>query len=187
MFRELDDYEILDEIREGNQEALELMFAKYKPLISKIIHHFNLGYEFDDMMQEGYMVLLRSIQHYDMNETKTFTRYFELNLRRQFVSEVTKRMRRKELFHQHQRYIYENNHSVFNNSVFYELYLEELKKVLSEKQYFIYVMREIKNYSVEYIEKVYNLDQKSIYNSLHRARVKIRRHFDIRLDKGNEI
>ncbi len=185
MFRELDDFEILYEIKEGNQEALELMFAKYKPLIAKIIYHFNLVYDYEDMMQEGYMVLLRSIHHYNMDEDKTFTRYFELNLRRQFVSEVTKRARRKELFYQHQRFIFENNHAIYSNSVYYDLYLEELRKILSEKQYFVYVMREIKNYSIEYLEKVYKMDQKSIYNSLHRARVKIRRHFDNNLDKGN--
>ncbi|MBU1020057.1 MAG: helix-turn-helix domain-containing protein, partial [Firmicutes bacterium] len=55
------DYEIINQIREGNQEALELMFGKYKAFISKIIYKYNLYYDFDDMFQEGQMILYKSI------------------------------------------------------------------------------------------------------------------------------
>jgi len=178
------DYEILHEIREGNHEALGLMFEKYKHLIAKNIGQFQLGYEYDDMMQEGYMILYKSITSFDMAERKTFTKYFELNLRRKFITIVSKRVRRTEIFYQHQNYIYEHNHRTSSNSVYYPLYLEEIAKILTKKEYLVYTLRELKNFSIEYIHSNYHLSNKTIYNSLHRAKAKIKAHFTNDLDKG---
>jgi hypothetical protein len=41
-FRNYNDFEIIDLINQGNEEALELMFEKYKYLVAKKISHFNL-------------------------------------------------------------------------------------------------------------------------------------------------
>jgi RNA polymerase sporulation-specific sigma factor len=183
MIREHNDYEILYEIREGNDEALELMLVKYKPLISKNIYHFNLEYDYDDMLQEGYMILLKSIKFFNMEELKSFTRYFELNLRHCYTSIVTKRVRRKEIFKFNEQYIFEHNHQVKQSSLYYDLYLQEVKNVLTEKEYLVYTLRELKNYSINYICNKLELNSKTVYNSLHRAKLKIHSHFDIDLDK----
>jgi RNA polymerase sporulation-specific sigma factor len=163
------------------------MFAKYKHLISKKIGMFHLGYDYDDMMQEGYMVLYRSITSFDMAEQKTFTRYFELNLKRRFITIVTKRVRRSEIFHKHHGYIYEHNHVTKNTSAYFELYLEEIAKILTEKEYLVYTLRELQNFSIDYIEHKSELSSKVIYNSLHRAKAKIKKHFHTDLDKDPQI
>ena len=177
------DFEILHEIREGNNEALGLMFEKYRNLIAKKIHHFNLTYDFDDMMQEGYMILLKSIRTYNMAEAKTFTKYFEMNLTRKFITTVTKRVRRSEIFHQNKMYIHEHAQVSTMKSVYYEIYLEEISKILTKKEFVVYTLRELKNYSIDYIEQRHNLTSKTIYNSLHRAKAKIKAHFHNDLDK----
>ena len=64
------DYEIIFLIREGNDEALTLMFEKYTPLIYKKISKFNLGYEAEDMYQEGLLMLYKSIRFYDFRYFK---------------------------------------------------------------------------------------------------------------------
>jgi len=183
MYYKHNDYEILHEIREGNEEALRLMFAKYKNLISKKIGHFNLGYEYDDMLQEGYMILYRSITSFNPDEGKTFTRYVDLNLDRKFISIVTKRVRRNEIFQNNKLYIFENNHNRATSSVYYELYKKEIAKLLTKREYLVYTLRELQNYSITYISDKLAIPDKTIYNSLHRAKWKIKRHFQNDLDK----
>lgn len=171
------DYEILFLIREGNEEALGLMFEKYSPLIYKKIYQFNLQYELDDMVQEGMMVLDKSIRLFEEKYDKTFTRYFEQNLHRKYMSIVTMRVRRSEIFKDNELYIYETNHAVHQKSVYYELYLKEIKKILTKREILVYTLRELKNYSISFIRDNYELSEKTIYNSLHRAKSKIHSHF----------
>jgi len=171
------DYEIIHEIREGNHDALELMFEKYKNLIAKKISKFNLWYDFDDMMQEGYMILYKSILSFDTEEGKTFTNYFMLNLERYFITLVSKRVRRGEIFRDNELYILEHNHNATINSVYYELYLSEIKKILTKKEFLVYTLRELQNYSISYISNKYEWTEKVVYNSLHRAKLKIKDHF----------
>lgn len=177
MFSKHNDFEIIHEIREGNHEALSLMFTKYKPLISKKIYHFNLVYDYDDMMQEGYMILHRSILKYDDRQRKTFTKYFEMNLHRSFITIVTKRVRRSEIFKQNEWFLYENISKSASNSVYYELYIKEIAKVLTKQEYLVYTLRELRNYSISFIAKECEMKDKTIYNSLHRAKQKIKAHF----------
>ena len=184
MYLKHNDYEILHEIREGNHEALQLMFEKYKNLIAKKIVHFNLMYDFDDMMQEGYMILYKSIVRYKMKEHKTFTKYFEMNLTRKFITIVTKRVRRSEIFRSNELYILEQNHVTSTQSVYFDIYLEEIAKILTKMEFLVYTLRELNNYSIEYIEQQHHLTSKTIYNSLHRAKAKIKAHFHNDLDKG---
>lgn len=174
---EHNDFEIIYEIREGNHEALELMFSKYKKLISKKIHQFNLVYEYDDMMQEGYMMLYKAINTYNDEKGKTFTRYFEMNLTNKFISIVSKRVRRKEIFNTNELYIYETNHSVNGSSVYYELYKEEIAKILTKEEFIVYTLRELKNYSISFIVNKLDSKDKIVYNRLHRAKSKIKAHF----------
>ena len=176
-FVQHNDFEIIYEIREGNHEALELMFTKYQKFISKKVYRFNLAYDYDDMMQEGYMILHKSIQNYDESQGKSFTRYFEMSLTHKFISIVTKRRRRGEIFHSNELYIYETNHNTISNSVYYELYKEEIAKLLTKEEFLVYTLRELKNYSISYISTIVSANDKKIYNCLHRAKTKIKAHF----------
>jgi RNA polymerase sporulation-specific sigma factor len=185
-FREHNDYEILHAIREGDPDALELMFAKYRPLISKIIGVFHLGYDYDDMMQESLLVLYRSVLTFEPAKHKTFTRYLEGNIRRRFITIVTQRVRRREIFQLNEHYIFEQAHEGETKSPYFDLYLDEIAKILTKREFVVYTLRELKNYSIEFIEQRLDLSSKSVYNSLHRAKAKIRSHFDNDLDKGTQ-
>jgi RNA polymerase sporulation-specific sigma factor len=171
------DFEIIYEIREGNQEALNLMFDKYKHLISKKIYKFNLQYEYDDMYQEALMILYKSIRFFSEIHSKSFTKYFEMNLNRKFITIVTKKRRRYEIFSSNEAYIYEHNHDTNQSSVYYELYKKEIAKILTKQELLVYTLRELHNFSVSYISKNAGIKEKVIYNSLHRAKAKIKIHF----------
>jgi RNA polymerase sporulation-specific sigma factor len=172
------DYEIIGQIREGNQEALELMFGKYKALISKIIYKYNLYYDYDDMFQEGQMVLYKSIMHFQDRYDKTFTRFFEQNLERKYITIISKRIRRKEIFSTNILYIYETNNNLQQNSAYFEILRKEIAKILTNTENLVYTLRELQNFSISYIKENYGLGEKEIYNSLHRAKVKIKKHFE---------
>ncbi len=171
------DFEIISLGREGNNEALELLFEKYSPLIYKKIFHFNLQREKDDMYQEGLMVLHQSLLKYDETFNKTFTKYFEMNLERKYISIVSKQARRYQIFNQHVNFIYENNHADYQESIYFQLYKEEISKILTKTENLVYTLRELQNYSIHYIKDKYGLTEKNIYNSLYRAKQKILTHF----------
>jgi RNA polymerase sporulation-specific sigma factor len=171
------DFELINLIREGNQDALEIMFEKYKPLIYKTIYKFNLMYDVDDMYQEGLLMLYKSIRFYDFNNGKSFTRYFQLNLTRKYVSFVTQRVRRAEIMEKNIHYIYENSQINVNKNEMADIYLDEIKKVLTKNEYLVYTLRELNNFSVHFITEKYDLSEKNVYNSLYRAKKKIDSHF----------
>ena len=171
------DFELISLIREGNQDALEIMFEKYKPLIYKTIYKFNLMYDVDDMYQEGLMILHKSIKKFEEKFDKSFTRYFEQNLERKFISIVTMKYRRENIFKGNQHYIFESHKANVSNSVYYELMLDEISKVLTKNENLVYTLRELNNFSVQFITDNYELSEKTIYNSVYRAKKKIDSHF----------
>jgi RNA polymerase sigma factor (sigma-70 family) len=164
-------------IKDGDEQAFELMCEKYTLLIYKYIYKFNLRYMMDDMLQEGYMVLLRSIRHFDESFNKSFTRYFMLNLSRQFQNIVTKRVSRQMIEESHNAYIFLNLTSQEQEDVFYDLYLEEIKSILPEMEYSAFFYRYIKFMNISDISLKLNLDNKKIYNMIYRARKKLRNYY----------
>lgn len=174
---EHNDYEIINLAREGNDEATTLLFEKYTPLIYKKIDLFHLNYDREDMYQEGLMVLHKTLLKYEPSFNKTFTRFFEMNLERRLISIINKKARRYEIFNSNINYIYETSNDKGENSVYYDLYLKEMKKILTKTENLVYTLRELENYSIDYIKNKYQLDEKVIYNSLYRAKAKIKAHF----------
>lgn len=171
------DYEIINLIKEGDDAAFKLMVEKYTKFIAKKIHKYNLAYEFDDLHQEGLIILHKSVMTFDESFNKTFTKYFELNFERyliSFIRTISSRTNTKVL---HYREIKENNHCIHENSAYYYLHINEIKKVLTELEYRVYILREIKNYDIEYISTLLKISVKSTYNSFHRAKLKIKTHF----------
>jgi len=100
-----------------------------------------------------------------------------LNLTRKYVSFVTQRVRRAEIMERNIHYIYENSQINVNKNAMAEIYLDEIKKVLTKNEYLVYTLRELNNFSVRFITEKYGLSEKNIYNSLYRAKKKIDSHF----------
>lgn len=86
-FKQYNDYELLYLINEGNEYALNIFFEKYDSYIKKIIYelcHY-IGDDFEDLVQEGRMVLYKCIKMYKpINNTSFFT-YFSLSLKRKII------------------------------------------------------------------------------------------------------
>lgn len=69
---ELNDYELLEYISSNNEEANNLMYEKYKPLIITIAKRYasvgkKYGFEINDLIQEGMLGLSKAIESFDSN------------------------------------------------------------------------------------------------------------------------
>ena len=177
MIRDHNDYEIIHRVKEGDQDAFELLVSNYSRFIGKQIHRFNLEYDYDDLYQESLILLYKLALRFKESYNKSFTRLFELSLKRMLISAIEIKKRRKNKTVHYKRCIAQRNHRVGENSVYFTLHLDEVRKVLTPTEFTVYTLREIKNLSIQSICEETNLSVKKTYNALHRSKVKIRQHF----------
>lgn len=171
------DFEIIDLIKQGNEDALALMVNKYERFIAKKIHKFNLAYHFDDLKQECIIILYKSVMMFDESFNKTFTRFFELNIERHMMGTIYKFKRDAETKYFHEAAIAESVHAVHEPSVYYQLHINEIEKILTPLEYKVYTLRELKNYAIQTITDFCDESEKRVYNALYRAKAKIHAHF----------
>ncbi len=178
MIRPSNDYEVIARIKEGDDQALEHLASNYSSFIAKKIHSYSLAYMFDDLFQEGLILLYKSVLAFEEKFNKSFTRFFEMNFERHMRSQINQLRRRREITRLNKTYIAEANHCVRENSVYYEVHLNEIKKVLTEFEFSVYILRVLKCTPVGEVAERYLCDTKSVYNAVHRAKLKIHAYFE---------
>lgn len=90
IYRDLNDYEIMYMVEE-NDDARELLFDKYRPIILNIANKYRLeakknGLELEDLIQEGYLGLYSAIRNYNSNENTLFYTYAMLSIRSKILN-----------------------------------------------------------------------------------------------------
>ena len=85
------DYELLYLISENNEDAKELFYEKYKPIIdmkakkyAKYVEY--KGYDINDLIQEGMIGLSRAINDFSEQKDVQFTTFANLCIERQMCS-----------------------------------------------------------------------------------------------------
>lgn len=158
----MNDYELIYLIKyESDHIALEYLYHKYEKLIWKNIHQFNpKKSELDDLFQEGVLTLYKAVLRFDSDRGKSFTRYFELILRRRLLHCI--------------------NH--LPDYVLHELpdFCQEACYIIEESSFEASTRLEALIYQAYFIERqtidmlVVNLkvEKKSIYNTIYRIRQK---------------
>jgi len=176
IFRNYNDFEIVNLIKQGYEEAFDFMVDKYKFFIAKNIKKFNLTEEYDDVYQECLMILYKSIQRFDETFNKSFMRYFELNLTNRLISIKNKNNR-------YGKFLANKLSSLIDYTVYEETksYITEteikdaLRKLSSfEKQ--VFNTKVIGKLSIRETAKIIKCDEKKIYNALDRIKNKIKMH-----------
>ena len=97
---ELNDYELLEYINSNNEEAHNLMFEKYKPLIISIAKKnkslaSKYGYELNDLIQEGMIGLSNAINSFDTNMNVKFYTLARVCIERKIMDLFKKAKREK--------------------------------------------------------------------------------------------
>lgn len=110
-YRELNDNEILSYIAEANEEAQEVLFHKYEPLINAnakkmYIYCQNNGLELSDLVQEGMLGLNQAIITYKDDKAASFFTYAKTCIERKIITLVISASRLK--------------HRVLNSSLSFE-------------------------------------------------------------------
>ena len=86
-YKDLNDYELIYEVRENNEIAYNVLYDKYKNLINKIAREYyiknkNSRIEYEDLVQEGFYGMSLAIKGYDETSTLFYT-YVSLCIRRE--------------------------------------------------------------------------------------------------------
>lgn len=99
-YRELNDNELLSYIHDDNEEAYNIMYKKYEPLIynisSKMIKVVaNAGLEISDLMQEGRLGLTHAIKSFNPTKEASFFTYAKMCIQRKIITCVISARRLK--------------------------------------------------------------------------------------------
>ena len=85
------DYELLYLISENNEDAKELFYKKYKPIIELKAKKFtkyveSKGYDYNDLIQEGMIGLSKAIKDFSEQKDVKFTTFANICIERQILS-----------------------------------------------------------------------------------------------------
>ncbi|MCR5207116.1 MAG: sigma-70 family RNA polymerase sigma factor [Eubacterium sp.] len=90
-FTELTDDELLNEIKAGNDGALNAYIERYRGFVGKIVAQFkNVPLEFDDLFQEGMIGLLAAIKSYNSDKGASFKTYAAVCIKNSVIIALNK-------------------------------------------------------------------------------------------------
>ena len=100
-YKNLNDFELLEYVNSNDENATNLLYEKYKPLIEKqarkllVYSKYNNGYDLNDLIQEGLLGLSNAIKTYTDNKETSFFTYAKTCIERRQLSLVTGSFRMK--------------------------------------------------------------------------------------------
>ncbi len=176
IFRNYNDFEIVNLVKQGSDEAFRFLVDKYQYLIAKIISRFNLQEQFDDTFQEALMILHKSAIVFDGTYNKTFMRFFERNLQNKFISLKTKNCRYNDFLAEKTPILYSD--MVMESPAYYisESEIKAALETLSEFEKHVFQAKVIENRTVKETAEFLNFPEKKIYNALDRIKNKLKLH-----------
>ena len=92
----VEENELVTFAKNGESEALEELFKKYKELVNmKVSKYFIIGAEREDIVQEGMIGLYKAIQNYDCDKQSSFKSFANLCIERQLITAIKTSNRQK--------------------------------------------------------------------------------------------
>lgn len=84
--------------KNGNKDALEYLFAKYKELVNmKVSKYFIVGAEREDIVQEGMIGLYKAIKSFNSEKDNSFKSFANLCIERQLITAIKTSNRQKHI------------------------------------------------------------------------------------------
>lgn len=183
------DYELIYLIKEDNEQALNIMFNKYQPLIKKIAHYYferfkGLKIEFEDLVQEGMIGLCEAIRGFKLDKEVLFFTFAFLCIKRKIASYIRKIMTDANLSLYASLSIdsrnidkginYEEPLTLMEEKVFIE-HLINFKNTLDFIDANIFELR-YNSFSYKEISKFLGINKKAIDNRLMKIRNKLKNY-----------
>ena len=189
MVEEYNDYELVALAKEGNEDAINLLYQKYRPLIvSKssdaimlATHH---GIEISDIMQEGFIALEEAIMNFSENDNASFYTFAMLCINRQIINFLRKTTGGRDKILNDAVVIddyvektmkddFDTEFSLINRET-EDSVIDKLRSRLTLFEGRVFDMK-LDGYSIEEIAKTLDRDTKSIYNTFNRLKSKIKK------------
>lgn len=183
------DFELVALAQEGSEEAINVIYNKYKPIIVKrsryafsyASHH---GIDINDIMQEGYIGLDEAIKNFSQDDTATFYTFANLCIDRKITNYLRKITGGKNKLLNDAVTLDESLEKVIKDDTniedvifkqdYEENIISKMRQSLTKFELDVFDLR-IKGYTFEEIANNLNKDVKSIYNTFHRIKLKFKK------------
>ena len=97
-FSSMGDDKILEQIKCGNNFALEFLINKYKNFVrSKAKTYFLIGADKEDIVQEGMIGLFKAIRDFNDEKSVSFRAFAEICITRQIITAIKTATRQKHM------------------------------------------------------------------------------------------
>ncbi|MGM9988777.1 MAG: RNA polymerase sporulation sigma factor SigH [Bacillaceae bacterium] len=97
-FESLDDEQVVELVRSGDEEALTYLIDKYKNFVkAKARAYFLVGADREDIIQEGMIGLYKAIRDYKEDKLSSFKAFAELCITRQIITAIKTATRQKHI------------------------------------------------------------------------------------------
>lgn len=191
--KDYNDYELVYLAQEQNEDALNIIYKKYEPIIYKKCRkylNFLKGVELCDLIQECNIILLNAIKTYNQDNTTTFYTFITICIDRHLVNLYRKNLNNKnKILNESISLDYDfdddknltdiiedetNNPEIeFNKELnIVELYNKIIDK-LTDLEECVFILK-IQNFDYSEIASILDKDKKSIDNTMQRIRLKIK-------------
>lgn len=183
------DYELIFLAQEGNEDAINQIYHKYKPIIIKksndaiylLSHH---GIEINDIMQEAYIALKEAIDNFEQSSETLFYTFANVCIDRKISNYIKKNTSMKDKILNDAVYIdegFENiipvDFNIEDNYIHKESCNDMISVALEKLTNFerkVFKLKE-KGYTNQEIAHTLNKDVKSIYNTCQRIKEKVKK------------
>ncbi len=203
-YRNYNDNELVSYIEEKHEDARDIMFEKYRPLIVSSANKMHKsckynGLEINDLIQEGFLGLSNAITHYSEQKDTSFYTFSKTCIERRMISLIisTKRLKHKIL----NESLSLEGSSDDSEGVGLELFLGDtnsdpenvllyneekselitnIKKRLTDFEEQVFELK-INNFNYREIADILDKNPKAIDNALQRIKVKAKEELEIKL------
>ena len=191
-YEEYTDEELVDRLHQGENEIMDYILEKYKPLVRKQTNAlFLIGGENEDLIQEGMIGLFKAIRDYNDTKEATFFYFAQLCIKRQLASALEASNRKKHIpLNNYVSFSSDENDNVAALEASISQGVESPEQMVLEQEKVIEFKEQIRaklskmekevlnlyleGYNYTQIAKIMEKTPKSIDNALQRIRQKIR-------------
>ena len=194
-YKDINDNELIVLAHEKDEDATNMLYEKYKPLINKKCSNFfkyvkDKGIEYNDLVQECLIGFEESIRNYNSNADTLFYTFTSMCMDRQLISLIKKVNRDKNrllneaisiescleedssLLDKIEDNSYNPELDVIGEASYQELYDKIIKELTSFEECVFNL--KLQGFDYDEIANILDKDIKSIYNAVGRIKEKIK-------------
>jgi len=197
--RKMRTEELIEYAQTGTQEAIELIVERYHDMVYKLSQQYYGSWaEKSDIIQNGYVGLLKAIFYYDCEKKSNFNTFAWMNINSEMKSFLTYLNRKKnkmlsesvsfeDIFHETEEdeegsyFITKEKEDVYENPYDEQMILEKtmnaLKKEISPQEYRVFELF-LQKYSYDEISEKEGLKKKKVDNTIQKCKKIFKNLFD---------